>query len=255
MTTTFALIHGAGDSGWCWHLVEAELRSRGHRTVAPDLPADYVVDVAQSFGARTAPLVAARRTVSRLILVAGMVPTPGEPPDQVWTNTGFAEAVREQAALGGGLTGNHHAYLLLPRRAGGVDPRSTHAGRRPSIDGRLQPALAARELAGRAHPIRLVHARASIPGRVPPPGRAGPVPRHSRRAGQRALRCTGPASAARRTAQPVTRHDPPARRKEMRDARADVSGIDSYPGPCEEGLGSSDEAVLHGAVVDVGHNF
>ena len=30
--TTFALIHGAGDVGWYWHLVEAELRARGHDT-------------------------------------------------------------------------------------------------------------------------------------------------------------------------------------------------------------------------------
>jgi hypothetical protein len=27
---TFVLIHGAGDVGWYWHLVEAELRERGH---------------------------------------------------------------------------------------------------------------------------------------------------------------------------------------------------------------------------------
>src|SRR5690606_28540283 len=35
---TYALVHGAGDVGWYWHLVERELRARGHRTVAPDLP-------------------------------------------------------------------------------------------------------------------------------------------------------------------------------------------------------------------------
>ena len=77
---TYALIHGAGDVGWYWHLVEAELRARGHDTVAPDLPcdddsaglrdyADVVVDaigdrrpvvVAQSAGAFTAPLVCER---------------------------------------------------------------------------------------------------------------------------------------------------------------------------------------------------
>jgi pimeloyl-ACP methyl ester carboxylesterase len=34
----FAFIHGAGDVGWYWHLVEAELRAFGHDTVAPDLP-------------------------------------------------------------------------------------------------------------------------------------------------------------------------------------------------------------------------
>jgi len=78
---TFVLIHGAGDVGWYWHLVEAELRSRGHDTVAPDLPCDDdsaglseyadavvgaigdrtgLVVVAQSLGAFTAPLVCDR---------------------------------------------------------------------------------------------------------------------------------------------------------------------------------------------------
>ena len=38
--STFVLIHGAGDVGWYWHLVEAELRARGHETVAPDLPCE-----------------------------------------------------------------------------------------------------------------------------------------------------------------------------------------------------------------------
>lgn len=122
--STFALIHGAGDGGWYWHLVEQVLRSRGHRTVAPDLPAeesatlddyaavvldavrddDEVVVVAQSYGAFTAPLVAARRPVTGLVLVAGMVPSPGERPGEWWANTGFAEAAREQAAADGGVT-------------------------------------------------------------------------------------------------------------------------------------------------------
>jgi len=73
---TYVLIHGAADSGWFWHLLEAELRARGHDVVAPDLPcdddsaglaeyADTVVGavgdrtglivVAQSFGGFTAP--------------------------------------------------------------------------------------------------------------------------------------------------------------------------------------------------------
>jgi pimeloyl-ACP methyl ester carboxylesterase len=125
--TTFAFIHGAGDSGWYWHRLEAELRSGGHATVAPDLPADDesatlsdyadvvieavgdaddVVVVAQSFGAFTAPLVAARRPTAALVLVAGMVPSPGEPPDAWWTSTGYSQAAQEQAALDGGLTGN-----------------------------------------------------------------------------------------------------------------------------------------------------
>jgi pimeloyl-ACP methyl ester carboxylesterase len=37
---TFVLIHGGGDVGWYWHLVERELRQRGHDTLATDLPCD-----------------------------------------------------------------------------------------------------------------------------------------------------------------------------------------------------------------------
>ncbi len=130
--TTFALIHGAGDSGWYWHLVEEELRARGHDTVAPDLPvdgsptlvdcADAVADavanpsapvavVGQSFGSFIAPLVSERLSADVLVLVAGMVPAPGEPPDAWWDNTGYGEAVREQAAVDGGLTGNENPFI------------------------------------------------------------------------------------------------------------------------------------------------
>jgi hypothetical protein len=114
---TFVLIHGAADSGWFWHLVEAELRGRGHDTVAPDLPcdddsaglaeyADTVVEavgdrtnlivVAQSFGGFTAPLVCDRVPADLLVLLAGMVPAPGEAPDDWSANTGFAQAWRER---------------------------------------------------------------------------------------------------------------------------------------------------------------
>jgi hypothetical protein len=130
--TTFALIHGAGDVGWYWHLVEAELRARGHETVAPDLPADdesktlddyadtvveavgdrnAVVVVAQSFGGFTAPLVADRLPTNALVLVAGMVPSPGEAPNDWWENTGYGRSVAEQAARDGGLTGNADPYV------------------------------------------------------------------------------------------------------------------------------------------------
>src|SRR6185436_12611090 len=100
--STFVLIHGAGDVGWYWHRVEAELRARGHDVVAPDLPAgdeslqldDYadavvaavadrrdLIVVAQSFGGFTAPLVAVRLPVDALVFVAGMIPSPGETPN------------------------------------------------------------------------------------------------------------------------------------------------------------------------------
>lgn len=114
---TFALIHGAGDVGWYWHLVERELRQRGHDSVAPDLPCDDdsagipeyadavleaignrddVVVVGQSFGGFTAPLVAERIQVAALVLVTGMIPAPGERPDDWVANTGFDQVMREQ---------------------------------------------------------------------------------------------------------------------------------------------------------------
>jgi hypothetical protein len=37
---TYALIHGAASDSWYWHLLAAELRTRGHDVVAPDLPCD-----------------------------------------------------------------------------------------------------------------------------------------------------------------------------------------------------------------------
>jgi hypothetical protein len=131
---TFALIHGAGDVGWYWHLVEAELRRRGHGVVAPNLPcddsaarlddyADTVVDaigrrrnlvvVAQSYGGFTAPLVTDRVPVDVLVLVAGMVPAPGESPAEWWTNTGHGDAVRVQAQRDGGQTGSDDPFVAF----------------------------------------------------------------------------------------------------------------------------------------------
>lgn len=125
--STFALIHGAGDVGWSWHLVEKALRALGHDTVAPDLPSDDdtatlrdyadavldaigdrddVVVVGHSYGGFTAPLVADRVQARALVLVAAMVPRPGETPAMWWEATGHDAAVAEQAARDGGLTGN-----------------------------------------------------------------------------------------------------------------------------------------------------
>ena len=111
--TTYALIHGAYDVGWYWHLVERELQERGHRSVAPDLPieddgaslkdhAQSVVDavdkvhhggelivVGQSWGAYIAPIVADLAKADRLVLVAPMVPKPGETDEDMWKATGW----------------------------------------------------------------------------------------------------------------------------------------------------------------------
>ncbi|GHJ42751.1 alpha/beta hydrolase [Catellatospora sp. TT07R-123] len=125
--TTFVLIHGAGDVGWYWHLVEAGLRARGHGTVAPDLPCDddtaglpeyaaAVVDavgdredlvvVGQSLGGFTAPLVCARLPVRQLVLVAPMVPAPAEAPAAYWAATAYAREPGER--LGGQIDLFYH---------------------------------------------------------------------------------------------------------------------------------------------------
>ena len=114
--STFALIHGAGDVGWYWHLVEDELRRRGHDTVAPDLPCDDdaaslpeytdavveaiadktdLVVVAQSLGGFTAPLVCERVPATLMVLVAPMIPAPNEAPADYWANTRYGDEARE----------------------------------------------------------------------------------------------------------------------------------------------------------------
>lgn len=115
------MIHGAGDVGWYWHLVERELRLRGHESVAPDLPVEDdsaglpeyartvieaigdhdrgdVIVVAQSYGGFVAPLVASQIPVRTLVLVTAMIPAPGETPYEWVSNTGFDRVMREQPA-------------------------------------------------------------------------------------------------------------------------------------------------------------
>jgi pimeloyl-ACP methyl ester carboxylesterase len=113
---TFVLIPGAGSGSWYWHLVVPELRARGHDVVAVDLPCDDdsaglaeyadavvhaigeradLVVVAQSLGGFTAPLVCERVPVDLMVLVAAMVPAPGETFGEWWANTGQEQAQRE----------------------------------------------------------------------------------------------------------------------------------------------------------------
>jgi pimeloyl-ACP methyl ester carboxylesterase len=123
---TFVLIPGAGSDGWFWHPVTERLVALGHRAVPIDLPwgdagatfagfADLVVDqlsasadvepegklvvVAQSLGGFVGPLVCARTPVDLLVMVAAMVPAPGESAGDWWANTGFVspEPFDEQA--------------------------------------------------------------------------------------------------------------------------------------------------------------
>ena len=113
---TYVFIPGAGDVGWYWHLVAAELERRGHETVAPDLPCDdesagledyarTVIDaigdrgdlivVSQSLGSYTAPLVCDQVPAELMVLVAPMVPRPGESCEEMLQNTRYAQAFAE----------------------------------------------------------------------------------------------------------------------------------------------------------------
>jgi pimeloyl-ACP methyl ester carboxylesterase len=124
---TYALIHGASSDSWYWHLVAPMLHDRAHDVVAPDLPSDDdrcgfeeyadavvaaigdrsdVVLVAQSLGGFTAPLVCERVPVRLLVLVAAMVPQPGEAPGAWWADTGWEQARRDaQRARGDTMEG------------------------------------------------------------------------------------------------------------------------------------------------------
>jgi pimeloyl-ACP methyl ester carboxylesterase len=95
---TFGLIHGGAHGAWCWERLVPHLTAAGYRAVAPDLPCedddagageyasvvvdalgdlDDVVLVAHSLGGLTAPIVADRRPVRRIIFIAGLLPVPG----------------------------------------------------------------------------------------------------------------------------------------------------------------------------------
>jgi pimeloyl-ACP methyl ester carboxylesterase len=116
-TATFVLLPGAGGDSWYWHLVAPMLGALGHEVLTPDLPADDdgaglgeyadavvtaigdragVIVVAQSMAAYVAPMLCDRVDVRRLILVAPMIPAPGESPGAWWSNSGQETARRQQ---------------------------------------------------------------------------------------------------------------------------------------------------------------
>lgn len=120
--TTLVLLPGAGGDSWYWHLVASRLRAHGHQVLTPDLPAadddaglrEYadavtgaigeagpVVLVAQSMSAFVAPLLCDREDVRLIVLVAPMIPAPGESPGEWWAGTGQTAARRRQDELEG----------------------------------------------------------------------------------------------------------------------------------------------------------
>jgi pimeloyl-ACP methyl ester carboxylesterase len=112
--STFVLIPGAGADPRVYHATIQALSALGHDAMAPPLPlhdrsalpSDHaaavasalpsgvdVVVVAQSLGAFTGPLVAAAVPVAQLILLAPMIPSPGETAGEWWGNTRHEEAI------------------------------------------------------------------------------------------------------------------------------------------------------------------
>ncbi len=110
------LIPGAGTDPRVYASTIEALGDLGHDALAPPLPLDEprarpsdhadavagavapdaeLVVVAQSLGAFTGPLVAARVPVAQLILLAPMIPRPGETAGEWWANTGHQDAVAE----------------------------------------------------------------------------------------------------------------------------------------------------------------
>jgi pimeloyl-ACP methyl ester carboxylesterase len=87
-----------------------------------------LVIVSQSYGAFTATLAASRLPARLLVLLAGMIPAPGETPGQWWGNTGYRQAAEEQARLDGGKTGNDDP--LISYYNGTPLPLATEALRR-----------------------------------------------------------------------------------------------------------------------------
>jgi hypothetical protein len=113
---TFVLIPGAGTDPRIYGATIERLRELGHDALAPALPLDDedatpsdhaaavaratpagedVVVVAQSLGAFAGPLAADRVGAALLVLLAPMVPAPGETAGEWWENTGHADAIAD----------------------------------------------------------------------------------------------------------------------------------------------------------------
>ena len=125
-----------------------------------------LVIAGQSYGAFTATLAASQLPVRLLVLLAGMIPVPGQSPAQWWANTGYRQAVEEQARLDGGKTGHDDPlisfYNGVPRPLAEEAMQEAGAG----IVDSLEYALAAPCMAGSAHEIHPVPGRPVLPRRL-----------------------------------------------------------------------------------------
>ena len=174
---TFALIHGAGDVGWYWHLVEAELRRAGPRrrwpgsSVRRRLSGTLRVRGHGDRGNRGANRSGRGRSVARrlrgpdrLRAGAGEVAGPrrAHDPRSGRGAHGLLDGHQVRRGRAGAL--RRRGRALLSGRSAGVGVRGSEAGKEAvrSPPGR---AVAAQGMAGRPH------AGAALSGRPPAPRR------------------------------------------------------------------------------------
>jgi pimeloyl-ACP methyl ester carboxylesterase len=115
--TTFVLIPGAGTDPRAYGATIAALRDLGHEGLAPPLPLDdedaapsdhadavlaalpedsgEIVVVAQSLAAFAGPIVAERAGAAGIVLLAPMIPAPGETAGEWGSNTGHKATIAD----------------------------------------------------------------------------------------------------------------------------------------------------------------
>ena len=121
---TFVLVPGAGGAAWYWHRAAAELRGRGHRVIAVDLPAEddsaglaeYADAVMAATSAAGVPMAANAAVADGVAVVDGVAVADGA---AVAANVAVAEGVAAEdlSALDGGplvLVAQSMAGLIAP---------------------------------------------------------------------------------------------------------------------------------------------
>jgi hypothetical protein len=191
---TFVLIPGAGTDPRVYDATIEALDALGHGGLAPALslddanavPSDHadaavsalpadgeLIVVAQSLGAFAGSLVAARAPVAQLVLVAPMIPRPGETAGEWGASTGHEEAIADLLERHGPMSSwgpDAIAEVFLHDVDPGVARDNERYQGTPG-EGMFGEPLAPRELARCADPRACSHRGPALPARVPAPCR------------------------------------------------------------------------------------
>lgn len=123
----------------------------------------------QSLGGFTAPLVCDQAAVELLVLLAPMIPSPGESPADYWTDTRYEEQVRERYD-----DPIEPFYQDVPQK------RASEALRqgRAQSEVRMGGAMATEGMAGRANSGLTLSRGPLVPGQLPSPRFTRPSGHH-----------------------------------------------------------------------------